>query len=85
MAALRLCIDRIVPPRRERPVNLNLPRLASADDACNAIAAIASAAANGELGTTEAADLVKIIEGFVRGLEATDLQKRLLGLEQRFK
>jgi Family of unknown function (DUF5681) len=29
MAALRLCIDRIVPPRRERPLNINLPQLAS--------------------------------------------------------
>jgi hypothetical protein len=84
-AALRLCIDRIVPPRRERPVNFNLPRLASVHDASSAIAAVASAVANGELGTTEAADLVKIIEGFVRAVEATDLQTRLLSLEQRFK
>jgi hypothetical protein len=84
-AALRLCIDRIVPPRRERPVNLDLPQLASVHDACSAIAAIVSAVAKGELGTTEAADLMKIIEGFVRALEATDLQKRLLALEQRFK
>jgi Family of unknown function (DUF5681) len=84
-AALRLCIDRIVPPRRERPVNLNLPRLASVHDASSAIAAITSAVVNGEIGTTEAADLVKIIEGFVRAVEATDLQTRLLSLEQRFK
>jgi Family of unknown function (DUF5681) len=85
MAALRLCIDRIVPPRRERPLNLNLPQLASVHDVSSAIAAIVSALANGELGATEAADLMKIIEGFVRALEASDLQKRLLALEQRLK
>jgi hypothetical protein len=84
-AALRLCIDRIMPPRRERPVNVKLPPLVSVDDASSAVAAIAAAVANGELGTTEAADLVKIVEGFVRAAEATDLQSRLLALEARLK
>jgi hypothetical protein len=74
-----------MPPRRERSVNVKLPPLVSMDDASSAVAAVAAAVANGELGTTEAGDLVKIIEGFVRAAEATDLQSRLLALEARFK
>jgi hypothetical protein len=31
--ALRLCLDRILPPRRERPVNFTLPSLRKPTDA----------------------------------------------------
>ena len=41
--------------------------------------------AKGELGASEAAELSKLIETFVRAVEATELEQRLLNLEQRFK
>jgi len=34
--ALRLCLDRILPPRRERPLRFVLPKLRSAADASSA-------------------------------------------------
>ena len=33
MAALRLCLDRILPPRKDRPVSFTLPEINSAQDA----------------------------------------------------
>jgi hypothetical protein len=36
MAALRLCLDRIAPPRKDRPVLFELPPVSSAADATNA-------------------------------------------------
>src|SRR5262245_104266 len=33
MIALRLCLDRIVPPRRDRPVHFEIPDLKFAEDA----------------------------------------------------
>jgi hypothetical protein len=83
--ALRLCMDRIVPPRRDRSVHFTIPELNLAADASKAIAAIASAVARGELGVSEATELSRMIEAYVRAIEATDLEKRLLALEQRFK
>jgi hypothetical protein len=83
--ALRLCMDRIVPPRRDRSVHFTIPELNLAADASKAIAAIASAVARGELGVSEATELSRMIEAYVRVIEATDLEKRLLALEQRFK
>jgi hypothetical protein len=85
MIALRLCLDRIVPPRRDRPVHFTVPELKSAADAGRAVAAIALAVSHGDLGVSEAAELSKLIENFVRAIEATDLEKRLLALEQRLK
>src|SRR5215213_5789378 len=41
LTALRLCIDRIVPPRRDRPVRFPMPKLDSVEDAKGAIGKIA--------------------------------------------
>jgi len=48
-AALRLCLDRIIPPRRERPVRFNVPVMHSPGDAVAAMAAIAAAVAQAHL------------------------------------
>ena len=39
LAALRVCLDRIVPPRKDRPVKFELPPISSAADAAKAAAA----------------------------------------------
>src|SRR5215472_4870431 len=49
LVALRLCLERIVPPRRDRPVNFTLPEINSVDHATRAMATITTAVANGEL------------------------------------
>jgi hypothetical protein len=85
VTALRICIDRILPPRRERPVHFTMPELRSVSDASKAIAALMSAVARGELGASEAAELSKLIENYVRAVEATELEQRVLTLEQRLK
>ncbi len=41
--ALRLCLERIIPARRERPTPFAMPKLAEAADAHKAMAAIAAA------------------------------------------
>jgi len=83
ITALRVCLDRILPPRRERPVQFKLPALRNAGDAAAAMAAIAEAVAGGELTMSEAAELAKVVESFVRALEATAFDQRLRALEER--
>jgi hypothetical protein len=83
LIALRLCLERIVPPRRERPVNFTLPAMNSADDGSKGMAVITAAVANGELTPTEAAELSLVIEGYVKAIEATEIERRLRLLEER--
>jgi Family of unknown function (DUF5681) len=85
LPALRICLDRILPPRRERPVQFEMPELRSVGDASKAVSVLISAVAKGELAASEAAELSKLIETFVRAVEATELEQRLLLLEQRLK
>jgi hypothetical protein len=80
ITALRLCLDRIVAPRRERPVQFRLPELRSAGDAAGAMGAIVEAVATGDLAPSEAAELGKLVETYVRSLEATEFDRRIRAL-----
>jgi hypothetical protein len=70
--ALRLCMDRIAPARKDRHVTFALPKLETAADSVKASAALVEAVADGELTPTEAAELQKLVDGFTRAVEATD-------------
>jgi hypothetical protein len=83
VTALRLCLERIVPPRRDRPVNFALPAMNSADDASKALAAIMAAVASGDLTPTEAAGLSRLIDACVKTLETTEIERRIRVLEER--
>lgn len=79
--ALRLCLDRIIAPRRDRPVELALPAIGKAADLARAMGAVAAAAAQGAVTPGEAAEFAQIVEIFVRAIEATDFERRLRMLE----
>jgi hypothetical protein len=82
LAALRLCLDRIAPPRKDRPVLFELPPVSSAADAANAAAALLEAVAVGDFTPAEASELGKLIEAYFKALEATDFAERLDKLER---
>lgn len=81
--ALRLCLDRILPPRRDRRVSFRLPRLEGAGDAAGAMAAITNAIAAGEVTPSEAGELSRTVETFLRALEASEFDLRLRAIEAR--
>jgi hypothetical protein len=83
--ALRLCLERILPARKDRPVSFDMPRIERIADSVNAAAAITSAVAEGELTPMEAAELIKVVDGYTRAVETADLAVRLLRLEQAQK
>src|SRR5829696_5528216 len=79
--ALRLCMDRIYPARKDRPVRFGLPPIERAADAVASHAALVGAVARGDLTPSEAGELSKLVEGYVRAVEATDILDRLAKLE----
>jgi hypothetical protein len=80
--ALRLCLDRLAPVRKDRPVTFALPKIETTADLPKASAALLEAVASGELTPSEAAELGKLVEAHVRAIEATELQARLERLER---
>ena len=84
MAALRLCMDRIAPARRERLVRFKLPPINSARDVPLALATIIKATAAGELTTSEASNLASLLDRFRAAYELSEIDARLTALEQRY-
>jgi|tagenome__1003787_1003787.scaffolds.fasta_scaffold19026350_1 hypothetical protein len=83
LTALRLCLERILPPLKSRPVSFELPAINDAEDARAASAALLSAVAAGSLTPADAAEIGKLIDAYVKAIEVTEVLARLGKLEQR--
>ena len=81
IAALRMCLDRLVPVRKDEPVVFDLPALDTAADSVAAAARIVAAVADGDLTPSEAMDVAKVIDVYVGALATKDFEERLAKLE----
>ncbi len=91
--AMRLCLERILPPCRERTVKFALPPIESAPtgqargpkahDIAAAMKAVTSALAGGAITPGEAATIAAVVDTFVRAIETSDFDRRLHLLEDR--
>ena len=81
MTALRLCLDRIAPARRDAPVTFDLGRLDGPAAALEATARAIEAMAEGELTATEAAAVVALLESYRKAFETVEIERRLAALE----
>jgi hypothetical protein len=81
--ALRLCMERISPPRKDRTVRVSLPRLEAPADTVKATAALIEGAAIGDVTPSEAGEMAKLIEIHVRAVEVHDLDQRIAKLEEK--
>jgi hypothetical protein len=81
LAAIRLCLDRLAPTRKGKPVPFELPPLEKPADSVAAAAKIAAGVASGELTPSEAAELAKVVEVYVRAIETKVFDERLAKVE----
>jgi hypothetical protein len=81
--ALRLVVERLFPPRRERPVVIDLPPVMRASEAVRAMAEVVAAVAAGDLTPAEGGEISKLLAVHLRALEANELAERIAALEER--
>lgn len=79
--AIGLCLTRLCPPPKDRPVPFDMPRMETTADAVAATAAVVNAVAAGELTPSEAAELTRLVETFAKTLQIHDHEARLQRLE----
>jgi hypothetical protein len=79
--ALRLCLERVAPPRKDAPVQFTLPQMKTARDAAEAAAAVLQAVSSGDLTPTEAAQVLALVDSYRRTLETSELEARVAALE----
>lgn len=75
--ALKLCLERILPPCRERAVRFALPAIDNAADVAAAMKAVAAAIAAGALTPGEGETMARILAGCLPAIEADDLRRRV--------
>jgi hypothetical protein len=76
-------LSTLVPPRRERMVEVELPKIESAADARKASSAVIAACAAGELSPREASEIMGLISAHMGTIEVAELEARVDGLENK--
>jgi len=81
--ALRLCLDRLCPPRKDRSVSVKLPAINSAADLPAATGAILDAVASGDLTPGEGSEIGKLLETHIKSLQLREISQRLANVEAK--
>ena len=80
--ALRLCMERIAPAVKSRPIRLSLPAINTSDDVLKAQAIAIKAMAAGDITPDEAVTIASVLEAKRKAIETVDIEARLSKLEQ---
>ena len=81
IGALRICLERILPSRKDRHVYIELPAIETAEDALKASAAIVAGVADGVITPGEGSDLSNVLEKHLSAIRANSVEERLRQLE----
>lgn len=81
VTALRLCLERICPPMRERPIAVHLPAVADASGLPLLTGRILAAVGTGDLTPSEGAKIADLVVAHGRVLELHELEQRIRVLE----
>jgi hypothetical protein len=81
-AALRLVIDRLIPPVRERRVSLELPKIETPAGVVAAIGVVLDAVGAGKITPSEGQTLAGLLEAQRKNMETLALEARISAVEQ---
>jgi hypothetical protein len=83
--ALRLCLERLAPARKDSPVRVDLPAVVTAKDAVAASTALLESLAAGEVTPDEAGRVMTLLTAHKALIETCDLEARLTELEAKLE
>jgi hypothetical protein len=79
--AIRLCLERLLPARKDSPVVFELPPIETAADTVAASAALLGAVAEGDITPDEASRVMGLLTAHKALVETCDLETRITALE----
>jgi hypothetical protein len=80
--ALRLCLERLLPPRKERSIEIDLPAVEKMNEISAAVSTVLTAIGTGQITPAEGETVANILSIQNRIVENVDLETRLEHLEQ---
>ncbi len=81
LTAIKLCLERILPVRKSRPINIDLPDVSTGEGVSEAQAVVVQAVGEGEITPEEGQVLSSILEARRKSIETADHEARLSKLE----
>jgi len=84
-SALRLCMDRIAPAPKARPIHFPMPPARTAEQIDESIARIIEAVGDGVITSVETSGLASLLDARRRNVEMLTLEMRITALEQAAK
>jgi hypothetical protein len=80
--ALRLCIERLCAPTRERPISIDLPHVSDVSGVPPALASVLGSVATGEITPSDGGALCGMLGAVSKAFETAELAQRLAALER---
>jgi hypothetical protein len=80
--ALRLCLDRLMPPGKNRLVHFDLPPIRGLDDVTLVMVSILAAISEGKITPQEGEVISRILAEHAKVMTTQDVERRLQKLEQ---
>jgi hypothetical protein len=74
--AMKLCLERIYPAPKDRPVSFPLRPIQSAHDAADALADLANAASTGRITPSDAEAMARVLGHAVKAFEVAEVAER---------
>lgn len=81
MLALRMCLDRLLPIKKDHPIGVALPKIVTLQDLPGFTASLLGAVSDGLIGCSEAEKLGKIASIHKEVLVAVGFEQRIIDLE----
>ena len=83
LTALRLCMERLVPPRKDRPIHLDLPPIQTVQQISMAMTSIAAAISEGQITPSEGETVANILAVQKDVIATGELERRVEELEEK--
>ncbi len=83
MQAATIILDRVLPPIRDKPIQIDLPKMTSSNDLVKAVECITLAVGSGLISPLEGESIARIVDTHIKALEFNEIEKRLSNLETR--
>ena len=83
ITAIKLCLSRLIPTKRERAISLEIPPLEGSQDIMRAIGTVLEAVGSGVITPGEGTAVARLLEVHRAAFEIVELENRLDALEAR--
>ena len=83
LTCLRICLERLVPLKKDAPIDFQFPEIAGISDMPKLFAALTAKLGRGEITPSEIKTLIDLAETIRKSLEVVELEQRISALEER--